>query len=156
MDPKEIAGTFLVGTYFQSMGSPSGKAFLEKIRAKYGPEKTFSDPMAAAYTGVHLWAKAATAAGGPDSTAVLKAVRGQTFDGPDGPVKIDPDTLSAWLPVRIGKVQPDGTVQVEGGSKELIRPDPFPPPKTRREWEQFLHKLQDGWDGRWQAPATGA
>jgi urea transport system substrate-binding protein len=156
MDPKETAGNYLVGTYFQSIGSPSGKAFLDKFRAKYGPEKTFSDPMAAAYTGVHLWAKAATAAGTVDPTAVLKAVRGLSFDGPDGPVKIDPDTASAWLPVRIGQVQPDGAVKVVSGSKELIRPDAFPPPKTRRQWEQFLHKLQDGWDGRWQAPGTGS
>ncbi|MGL6096925.1 MAG: transporter substrate-binding protein, partial [Fimbriiglobus sp.] len=79
-----------------------------------------------------------------------------TFDGPDGPVKVDPDSASAWLPVRIGQVQPDGAVNVVSGSKELIRPDAFPPPKTRRQWEQFLHKLQDGWDGRWQAPGPGS
>jgi urea transport system substrate-binding protein len=152
LDPKGVAGDFLAGTYFESVGSASGKAFLGKFRQRYGQDRRYSDPLAAAYSGVHLWAKAATAADSLEPGAVTKAIRGVSFNGPVGEVKIDPDTLHCWLPVRIGRIRPDGVVDLVDESAGPIRPEPYPPSRTKAEWDRFLNNLYLGWDGRWQAP----
>jgi urea transport system substrate-binding protein len=152
LDPKGIEGDFLAGTYFESVVSASGNAFLEKFRKRYGPERRYSDPLVAAYCGVHLWANAANKAGSLDPEAVVNVLRGATFAGPIGEVRIDPDTLHTWLPTRIGRIRADGVVEPVAGSQTPIRPVPFPPTRTRAEWDRFLNDLYLGWDNRWQAP----
>jgi urea transport system substrate-binding protein len=152
LDPKAVAGDFLAGAYFEGVGSPSANAFLEKLRKRFGQEQRYSDPLAAAYCGVHLWAKAANACGSLDPDAVAKALRGMTFDGPVGPIRIDPETLHSWLPLRIGRVRADGTVEAVEGSAQPVRPEPFPPTRSRADWDRFLNDLYLRWDGRWQPP----
>jgi urea transport system substrate-binding protein len=154
LNPPELTDDYLVASYFQTVDRPESRAFIQKIQAKYGADRAASDMMAAAYSGVHLWAQAATAAKAVDPSAVTAAVRGQEFDGPRTRVKIDPDNLHAWLPVRIGKVRPTGEVAIVpgAGSETPVRPVPFPPSRTPAEWDLFLRKMQMEWGGRWQAP----
>lgn len=152
LNPPRLTDDYIVASYFQAVDRPESRAFVARVRAKYGADRTASDMMAAAYSGVHLWARAATAAKGTDPSAVLAAVRGLEFDGPGARVRVDPDNLHAWLPVRVGKVRPNGDVAVVGGSDEPVRPVPFPGTRTRAEWDHFLSDLQMRWGGRWQAP----
>ncbi|HVL11750.1 MAG TPA: transporter substrate-binding protein [Gemmata sp.] len=152
LDPASVAGDFLAGNYYEGVGSPNGDAFLAKFRSRYGLEQRYSDPLAAAYCGVHLWARAANACGRLDPQAVTSALRGMTFDGPAGVIRIDPDTMHAWLPVRIGRIRADGTVQLVQESARPVRPEPFPATRRREDWDRFLNDLFVTWDGRWQAP----
>ncbi len=152
LDPKGIDGDFLAGTYFETIGSPSGKAFMDRFRKRYGAERRYADPLVAAYCGVHLWANAANKAQNLDPDAVVNALRGATFAGPIGELKIDPDTLHSWLPTRIGRIHADGSVEAVAGSETPIRPIPFPPSRTRNEWDRYLTDLFLGWDNQWQAP----
>jgi urea transport system substrate-binding protein len=153
LDPKGVAGDYLAATYFESVGSESGRAFVAKFRERYGPERRYADPVAAAYCGVHLWAKAADAGSSLDPAAVTKAIAGQSFLAPCGEIRIDGATQHAILPMRIGQIQPDGTVAVVETSPQPIAPDPFPATRTRADWDRFLNDLYLGWDSRWQAPA---
>ena len=154
LNPPALTDDYLVASYFQTVDRPEGRAFVQKIHAKYGTDRAASDMMAAAYSGVHLWAAAATAARTTDPTAVAAAARGLEFDGPGARVRIDPANQHAWLPVRIAKVQPSGEVALvpDAGAEAPVAPVPFPPTRTRGEWDQFLRKLQMEWGGRWQAP----
>jgi urea transport system substrate-binding protein len=150
LDLKGVAGDYLAGSYFESVGSASGQAFMAQFRQRYGQERRYSDQLAAAYGGVHLWAKAATKAGSLEPDAVLKAIRGMTFLGPAGEITIDPDNQHCWLPSRIGQIQPDGSVKSVWGSDQPIRPEPFPATRTKSEWDHFLNNLFLKWDGQWQ------
>jgi urea transport system substrate-binding protein len=152
LDPEEMAGSYLAASYFQTVEREEARAFLRKVRKRYGAERVTSDAMAAAYSGVHLWAQAATAAGAAHPDAVLTKLRGSSFAGPGGTVRIDPVNQHAWQPWRIGKVRADGLVDVVAASPESIGPNPFPDTRTRPEWERFLNELYIGWNGRWQAP----
>ncbi|MCI0702432.1 MAG: transporter substrate-binding protein [Planctomycetia bacterium] len=155
LNPPTMKDDYLVASYFQTVNRPENRAFIQKIQAKYGNERVTSDMMAAAYSGVHLWAKAATAATSVDPSAVISAVRGLEFDGPRARVKIDPANLHSWLPVRIGKIQPSGAVTLVtgAGSETPIRPMPFPPSRKPEVWDQFLENLKLKWGGKWQAPS---
>lgn len=154
LNPAGLVDDYLVASYFQTVDRPESRAFVQKIRAKYGADRPASDMMAAAYSGVHLWAKAASAANSADPGDVLAKVRGLEFDGPGSVVRIDPENLHAWLPVRVGKVQPSGAVALvpSAGSEAPLRPVPFPPTRTRDEWNGFLRQLEMNWGGKWQAP----
>jgi urea transport system substrate-binding protein len=154
LSPPALVDDYLGASYFQTVDRPESRAFVQKIQAKYGAERTTSDMMAAAYSGVHIWAKAATAAQSVDVAAVVAAVRGTEFDGPRARIKIDAENQHTWLPVRIGKVQPSGAVALVpgAGSEVPVRPVPFPPTRTRAAWDQFLQNLHLEWGGRWQAP----
>ena len=152
LDPKGVAGDFLAATYFESVATESGRAFLAKFRERYGPERRYADPLAAAYCGVHLWAKAANAGGSLDPAAVMKALPGQSFPAPCGEIRIDAATHHSLLPMRIGQIQPDGTVVAVDTSPQPIPPDPFPATRARADWDRFLNDLYLGWDGHWQAP----
>jgi urea transport system substrate-binding protein len=125
------------------------------LRARFGEGRVVSDPMAAAYSGVHLWAASANAAGTTDPAAVRTALRDRAFDGPRARVVIDAATQHAWLPVRIGQIRPDGQVAIlpNAGSEAPIKPVPFPTSRTTVQWEQLLKGLQFEWNGKWQAPA---
>jgi len=155
LNPPALVDDYLVASYFQTVDRPEGRAFVQKIQAKYGSDRVVSDMMAAAYSGVHLWANAANSVKSVDPSAVASAVRGSEFDGPGSRIKIDAENQHAWLPVRIAKVRPSGEVALipGAGSEEPIRPVPFPATRTRAEWDQFLRKLQMDWGGKWQAPA---
>ena len=154
LNPAAMAGDYLAASYFQSVDTPASRAFVQKLRARYGPNRVASDMMASAYSGVHLWAKAVAAAGTVEPEKVSAAVGGQEFDGPGGRVKIDPQNRHAWLPVRIGKVRADGQLDLVSGagSEASVPPIPYPDTRTPVEWEQFLTGLNFQWGGRWVAP----
>ncbi len=116
LNPQALTDDYLVASYFQTVDRAESREFVRKIHAKHSGDHAATDMMAAAYSGVHLWAKAAERAGAADASSVAGAVRGLEFDGPGGRVKIDPQNGHAWLPVRVGKVQSSGEVVLVAGA----------------------------------------
>jgi urea transport system substrate-binding protein len=154
LNPASLAGDYLAASYFQTIDRPESHEFLRKLRARAGQSAVATDMMAAAYSGVHIWAKAVEKAATTDSTAVRDATRGMVFEGVRGRITIDAENLHAWLPSLIGKIRADGLIDLVpgAGSTTPIRPVPYPPTRSVQEWNQFLHALQFGWDGKWQPP----
>ena len=69
LDVGQVAGDYAAGSYFQSIDSEENRRFVEKFRAKFGPQRVLTDPMEAAYMGVKLWAAAVNEAGSLDMRA---------------------------------------------------------------------------------------
>jgi urea transport system substrate-binding protein len=154
LDPDAVAGSYLVASYFQSVGTEESRAFVKKVRAKFGTDRVTSDAMAAAYAGVHLWARSVNEAGKADPDAVLTKLRGATFPSPGGQLKVDPVTQHTWQEWRIGRVRADGQVDTIATAAENVAPAPFPASRPRAEWERLLEGLYIEWGSRWQAPAA--
>ena len=51
----EMAGDLAAWNYFQSIDSSENRSFVSKFKARYGPQRSVTDPMEAAYIGVKLW-----------------------------------------------------------------------------------------------------
>ncbi len=151
--PRGIAaGDYAAWTYFQSVDLPTNDAFVRAFRRKYGEQRVTDDPIATAYVGVKLWARAVEAAGTPAPDAVRRTIVDRGYRGPVGLIFIDGDNRHAWKTVRIGRVRTDGQFEVVWSSERPVRPIPYPAGRTREQWDGFLRNLHQQWGSRWFNP----
>ncbi len=153
LGPRRMAGDYAAWNYFQSIDSTTNRLFVDRFRARFGPQRQTSDPTEAAYFGVYLWSQAVQAAGADDPRAIRLALPGREYQAPEGLVRVDPENGHTWKTARIGKITPDGTFDIFWSSNRPIRPEPFPASRSREEWETLVAELHRGWGGHWQAPA---
>lgn len=147
-----MIGDYTCWNYFQSVNTPTNESFIKKFRKEYGASKVTSDPMEAAYFGVHLWAHAVKRAGSTDPDAVRTAIKNLSFNAPEGVVTVDQENQHTWKQVRIGKIQSDGQFNIIWDSQKAIRPMPYPVVyQTKKEWDEFLKDLYKGWQNQWAA-----
>ena len=149
MGVKDFVGDYAAWNYFQSVDSEENRRFVEALRRRLGPGTSASDPMEAAYLGVHLWANAVQEAGTTATAAVLRTLADQSFAAPQGVVYVDALTQHTWKTVRIGRIRADGQFDIVWDSGRPVRPTPFPAYRSRAQWEAFLTALFDRWGGRW-------
>ena len=122
---ENICGHYVAWNYFQTTDTEANRDFIKKYRASYGESRVTSDPIVAAYSAVHLWAKAVEKAGCFDTEKVRIAAKGLSFDSPGGTVTIDGQNQHLYKTVRIGKINESGTIEEVWTSDEQIKPDPY-------------------------------
>jgi urea transport system substrate-binding protein len=124
-----LKGHFCAWNYFMSVDSPANKKYVDAFKKKFGDKRVTNDPMEAAYISVNIWKQAVEKAGKADDLeAVRMAALGQTFDAPEGKVKMENSHhLSKF--VRIGEVTADGQFKVVYETKSAVEPLP---------WNQFV------------------
>jgi urea ABC transporter urea binding protein len=151
---KDLVGDYTVWSYFQSIDLPRNREFLKRFQAKHGTQRIVSDPMETAYFGVHLWAQAVKAAGADDPVKICQALKRQTFDAPEGAVRIDPDTQHAIRRFHVGRILAEGQVEIIHSSKGPITPSPYPETRSKKEWDALVIGLYERWGGHWANPGT--
>jgi urea transport system substrate-binding protein len=152
LGPTVTVGDYVAANYFQSVDTPANRDFVARFHKRYGPERVVSSAMATAYAGVHLWAKAVRAAGSEDVHAIRKTIRGQTYNAPQGPIRIDPGTLHTVQTARVGRLDRTGRLLEVFKSPHPVEPEPFHESRSRQEWQTFLDDLHKRWGGRWSSP----
>lgn len=146
----EMVGEYVAASYFQSIDTPKNREFVANFKKKYGQHKPVGATMESAYTSVYLWAQAVTAAGTDNVARIRERLAGQTFDAPGGPTKIDPGNHHCYKRFYLGQIKQmkqDLEVNIIHSIHDPIRPEPFPPSRTRAEWEAAVEKLQKNWGG---------
>ncbi|HIK24206.1 MAG: urea ABC transporter substrate-binding protein [Cyanobacteria bacterium J003] len=124
-----LKGQYAAWNYFMTVDTPENKSFVEAFKAKFGQNRVTNDPMEAAYIAVHLWKQAVEQAGTADDLEkVRQAAIGQTFNAPEGPVKMFPNHHISKT-VRIGEVGEDGLFKIVYSTPQPV--DPLP-------WNQFV------------------
>ncbi|MHB1022161.1 MAG: urea ABC transporter substrate-binding protein [Acidobacteriaceae bacterium] len=118
-------GHYAAWNYFESVNTPENKAFVSKFKKRYGQNRVTDDPIEAAYFQVHLWAQAVKKAGSITTNAIRAAAGGQTFNAPEGMVKIDAESQHTYKTVRIGQIQQDGQFKIVYTSNGPVKPQPY-------------------------------
>jgi urea transport system substrate-binding protein len=149
---KDLVGDYAAWNYFQSVERPQNHAFVKRFQARHGKQRFISDPMEAAYFGVHFWAQAVKEAGNDDVSKIRQAVRHQAFDAPEGRVRIDPETQHTSKVFRIGQITRESRFQVIYSSESPIAPIPYPNTRSKGDWDAFLLDLHLRWGGQWANP----
>lgn len=153
MNPEDVAGNYAAWNYFQSIKRDENRTFLSRLHTTYGTTRVAADPMEAAYVGVQLWALAVNEARSIEPDAVRRALGDQSYPAPEGVVYVDADTQHTWKMVRIGRIRRDGQFDVVWDSGKPVRPVPYPPYRSRAEWETFLQAVYKRWNG-WANPVA--
>jgi len=151
-DSSNMVGHYAAWSYFQSIKSPQNRQFVQAFKKIFGQHTAISDPMEAAYFGVHLWAQTVHANAATDIAAVLEALEVQTIDAPEGIVAIDLDSHHTWRPMRIGQVNAQLSFGVVWSSEHAIHPEPYPFHILPSDARIMLQKLFDSWGHAWVAP----
>ena len=126
MGAEFAAGSYTSFPYFQAIDTPANKAFIERYRTfTKDPNAVTHHAMESSYFQVYLWKKAVEAAGDASSSAVLANIGGQTFDAPNGQVKIDPENLHTYLTPRIAQWGADGQGSIVSQLDAPIEPLPY-------------------------------
>lgn len=149
LQSKELIGNYVTWSYFQSINRPENTLFIEKFKKKFGQDRVVSDPLEAAYFGVHLWAQTVKNSGTSEVETIRNMVKGQGRNAPEGIVYIEPDNNHTWKMVRIGKITPEGQFHEVWNSIKSIRPVSFP--TERQNWSGLLERLYTGWNNQWSA-----
>lgn len=153
----QLVGDYAVWSYFQSLTNTDNLDFLDRLTARYGPTRVATDPMVAAYSGVYLWARAVEQVQTDQVAEIRAEMVQQTFDeSPEGPLSIDPDNHHACRMALIGQVNHDLQFDIVWTSPKPIAPEPFPPSRSREEWEAFQRGLFEQWGGNWRPDAPAA
>jgi urea transport system substrate-binding protein len=120
-----IVGQLTAWNYYQTIDTPTNKAFVQAFKAKYGQNRVTSDPMEAAYTSLFLWKAMVEKAKSFRTDDVRKAADGVSYDAPEGTVTVNGENHHIAKTALIGKVAPDGLIYTEWSSGKPIEPDPF-------------------------------
>jgi urea transport system substrate-binding protein len=146
----DIAGDYAAWSYFQSLPGRVNQEFLARFHKRFGPTRVVNDPMVAAYVGMHLWALAVDESRSDRVADIRAAFVRQQLESPEGLVKINPQNQHAWRMALIGQVNEDYHFEVVWTSPRPLDPQPFPPYRSRPQWEAFLAELHKQWGGHWR------
>jgi urea transport system substrate-binding protein len=152
MEPETVTGDYAARSYFQTLDRDENRAFVSKFRARFGARRVLSDPMEAAYDGVHLWALSVGEAGSTATDEVRRVLGDQSFPAPQGIVYVDAATQHLWQSVRIGRIRRDGQFDIVWDAGTAIRPIPYPIFRSREAWEDLLNGFYKQWGGNWSNP----
>ncbi|MCP3673065.1 MAG: ABC transporter substrate-binding protein [Gammaproteobacteria bacterium] len=152
LDIKNMVGHYAAWNYFQSVKTDDNQRFVANFKQEYGANRTTNASMEAAYSSVHLWAKTVRIAKSSDPALVRAAVKGATYNSPEGKVTVSATNNHLWKPLHIGQIQSDGQFNIIWSTDKPIRPMPYPLYKSKEEWNKYLHDLYLGWDKTWAAP----
>ena len=153
---RDMVGDYAAWDYFQSIDRPENREFVQRFKAIYGADRVTSDVIEAAYYSVHLWAQAVVEAQSEEVANVLKAIRRQSLNAPEGIVSVDDETQHTWRPVYVGQIRADGQFDLVWSSEKPVRPIPYPNSRSHAEWDAFLNGLYQvlGWLGKPRSPRS--
>lgn len=125
------AGNLTSAPYFMSVDTPENHHFIEAYRKRFGEKQLTNFVSEAAYFQVYLFKKAVEKLHPKDITPpnIREAVANETFQAPQGLVKVDAQNFNTYLWPKIGQVQPDGQFKILQESKTWVEPLPYWPLK---------------------------
>jgi urea transport system substrate-binding protein len=150
---QDMVGDYAAWDYFQSIDRPENHEFIRRFKELYGTHRVTSDVIEAAYCSVRLWAQAVVEAESADVADVIKAIRHQSLNAPEGIVSVDEETQHTWRPVYVGRIRADGQFDLVWSSEKPVRPIPYPTSRAHADWEGFLDGLYRAWGG-WANPGS--
>jgi len=124
------AGHYCTSGYFQALNNAENQHFISNYYARFG-ETTVNGAMEFAYDAIRLLEQAydekllSIKDSNERNQALGEKLRHLSLDAPQGKLIVDPQNQHLWLWSRIGKIRPNGTIDVVWSSPGPIPPYPF-------------------------------
>ena len=109
----DTSNTFAAFGYFSTLDTPANTTFVQALQAKFGTSAPQQTTLSEGdYNAIHLWAQAVRQAGTTDTAGVVKAMGGQTFNGPRGTLTVSGATHHVAQHMYLGAATPDATYRI--------------------------------------------
>jgi len=118
------AGHLTAACYFGSLETDENQKFRNLYQQRYGETDIPSIYAQTTYSQVHAYLKAAAASGTDDPEDLLVAIRGLTYEAPQGSMLVDADNNHVYNVPRIGCSRADGGFDIVWQG-ERTKPDPY-------------------------------
>lgn len=118
-------GQITSSVYFSSLRTERNASFVKAYRRAFPDGPVACADAESSYIAIHLLARAVARAGGEDIAGVRAVVTACQFDAPQGPVKIDAETMHACLTPHIGVSRSDYQFDVLIQGPGPVQPDPY-------------------------------
>ena len=123
--PAARDGHISSNVYFSSIDSPENARFVAAYDRRFPEGPLVSADAEASYVAVRLMARALAEAGTDDIKAVASAAGRQVLQAPQGAVRLDAQTMHAYLTPRIGRSRADGGFDILQAAAAPVAPDPY-------------------------------
>ncbi|WP_413735742.1 transporter substrate-binding domain-containing protein [Sodalis sp. RH21] len=142
MGAQYACGHYTSAPYFQSVNTPENRQALAHFHAHFGAGVSTDMNWEAAYSQLHLYARAVRECGSDEVPALLPCLRGCEYDAPQGRIQIDPLNQHTGLYPRIGCADGRGQFEIVWESRNRVRPDPYMSNQIEGDWVTKLTKLE--------------
>ena len=123
--PAAVDGHITSSVYFSSLDTPENDRFVKAYQARFPDGPVVSADAEATYLAVRLLALAVSEAGTGEACAVKRAVALRSIMAPQGEVRIDAETMHAYLTPRIACSTMDGAFTVLREATGPVPADPY-------------------------------
>lgn len=147
-DLKSIIGTYVLFSYAVESSYPFNKIFVANYKKRYGQGSVIDDAGQSAYSSVHMWAEAYKKAESSKPADIIPAFKNLVYQSPSGIIYLA-ENQHCWQDSILSKLAYNGDLIQIWKSERSIRPEVYPPYLTKKEWNEFLSGLYEGWGKRW-------
>lgn len=138
---RDMNNDYVVCNYFQSIDLPQNHEFVNRFKLKYGANRVTCDAIATAYSSVFLWSQAVVEGSSSEVVRARFSMLRQSRNAPEGVISVDATNQNTYRPFFVGKVRPDGQVDIVFNLPRPIRPTPFPFSRTEEEWTKVASEI---------------
>ena len=125
IEPGARCGHVSSSVYFASIDTEENRRFVSACAGQAAGGAVASADAEASYIAVRLLALAFAEAGTEEIGAVAHAAGRQNLQAPQGTVRLDPQTMHAWLTPRIARSNAQGGFDILFEAKAPEQPDPY-------------------------------
>ena len=140
MPPEVAEGHITAAPFFETLGTPAATRFVKAFKARFGADAPVTACAEAAYSQVHLAARALGRAGTDDPERLIHELREAEFDAPQGRVRIDAENNHTYLWPRVARLDSAGRFQIVWNPGMRVKPDPYSVVQSLDDWSaDFVH-----------------
>ena len=140
MPPGVAEGHITAAPFFETLGTPAATRFVKAFKTRFGADAPVTACAEAAYSQVHLAARALGRAGTDDPERLILELREAEFDAPQGRVRIDAENNHTYLWPRVARLDSAGRFQIVWNPGMRVKPDPYSVVQSLDDWSaDFVH-----------------
>ncbi|XBS70133.1 transporter substrate-binding domain-containing protein [Acerihabitans sp. KWT182] len=142
MGARYACGHYTSAPYFNTVDNNENRIAQDHFHRLYGDAYITEMNWEAAYSQLHLYARAVRECGTDDVPILLPCLHGSEYDAPQGRINIDPVNQHTGLYPRIGRANDRGQFDIVWESRHRVPPDPYMSNQVEGDWVTKLLKQE--------------
>lgn len=131
---------YFAASYFQDLNTAINTEFIHRHNSNINQTNDINSSFVAAYSSVYLWAHAVSKSNTLDPSIIRTALKGSSFQSPEGEIVISARNNYSWKSVHIIQLT-DNTINLIWSTPQGIQPQAYPLYRTEQQWQQIISPI---------------